>query len=505
MEQPTVLRTTKIGGGFVKEDVLTYLDELNTKIEGLEKELQEANGPAQPAVDPHEIAKYRNQIDSLQEKLNKSNQILRETKKENDELRAGKPVAAANPQMQAALDSARKEIENLKGQLKNANAKGAGQGNASLDAARKEIENLRGQLKSSEQKNSELKAALAEQKSSAGNQADNTALNAELAKAKQDIAKINAELKSRTEQLNAKIKESADKDIKITKLTKDASSSADKDAEIAQLKEKLNNPTALLNDLMNSILNNAQESAEKSKKEAKEEAEKTIKEASEKADKIIRDADASAKKTVDEANATAKKTIDNANAEAKKTVDTANADAEKTVNDANSKASKLNEMSSTVRTIILNEIESVNSKFTSLSDAINNLTSQTSDKMKEVKTIIDDARKAVESNESNTLKLVDTPKAEVKTAAAPQNNNTASKKPVIPPAMDGFDDIIAKPVNNNSPFNRGSANVQNQSRPAANNTAIPNSPAPKKPVSNFGFDMDALLKAAEEEAAKSTD
>ena len=35
-----ILRTTKIGNGFVKEDVLTYLDELNSKIEGLE-ELQE--------------------------------------------------------------------------------------------------------------------------------------------------------------------------------------------------------------------------------------------------------------------------------------------------------------------------------------------------------------------------------------------------------------------------------------------------------------------------------
>lgn len=491
MEQPTVLRTTKIGGGFVKEDVLTYLDELNTKIEGLEKELQDSKGPAQPAVDPHEIAKYRNQIDNLQEKLNKSNQILRETKKENEELKAGKPVSV-NPQMQASLDAARKEIENLKGQLKNAGAKGANQGNASLDSARKEIENLRGQLKSSEQKNSELKAALAEQKSSGNSQAD-SALNAELAKAKQEIAKINAELKSRTEQLSAKIKESADKDMKITKLVKDSESSAQKDAEIAQLKAKLENPTALLNDLMNGILNNAQESAEKSKKEAKEEAEKTIREASEKADKIIRDADTAAKKTIADANTAAKKTVEQANA-----------DAAKTVNDANNKAGKLNEMSSTVRKMILNEIESVNSRFTSLSDAINKLSSQTSEKMNEVKTIIDEARKAVESNDNNSIKLAEVPKAQVKTADVPQNN--VSKKTTVPPVMDGFDDIIAKPISNNSPFSRGNVNAHNQPKSAANNpSAASNNNSAKKPVRISGFDMDELLKAAEEEAAKGTD
>ena len=57
MDEPTVLRTTKIGGGFVKEDVLTYLDELNSKIDTLQNELKEARetGPA----DPQELIKYR--------------------------------------------------------------------------------------------------------------------------------------------------------------------------------------------------------------------------------------------------------------------------------------------------------------------------------------------------------------------------------------------------------------------------------------------------------------
>ena len=80
MDQPTVLRETKIGQkGFVKEDVLTYLDELNSKIQSLEDDLKNASG--QKPADPQELIKYRNQVDNLQEKMNASNNALRSAKK----------------------------------------------------------------------------------------------------------------------------------------------------------------------------------------------------------------------------------------------------------------------------------------------------------------------------------------------------------------------------------------------------------------------------------------
>ncbi|MBR1591671.1 MAG: hypothetical protein IJ666_01490 [Ruminococcus sp.] len=44
-----VLRTTKIGGGFVKEDVLTYLDALNSKISILESEIKKIDDNSAPA------------------------------------------------------------------------------------------------------------------------------------------------------------------------------------------------------------------------------------------------------------------------------------------------------------------------------------------------------------------------------------------------------------------------------------------------------------------------
>ncbi len=43
MAEATILRETKIGQkGYVKEDVSTYLDELNSKIHSLEENLKQA-------------------------------------------------------------------------------------------------------------------------------------------------------------------------------------------------------------------------------------------------------------------------------------------------------------------------------------------------------------------------------------------------------------------------------------------------------------------------------
>ena len=88
MAEPSVLRSTKIGNGFVKEDVLAYLDELNSKIEGLEKELKEAKG-AKGAATPaqqQELIEKTQLAERLQEKLNATNNALRAARKENDRL-----------------------------------------------------------------------------------------------------------------------------------------------------------------------------------------------------------------------------------------------------------------------------------------------------------------------------------------------------------------------------------------------------------------------------------
>lgn len=498
MDQPTILRTTKIGGGFVKEDVIDYIDELNSKMEAMQKELDDAKNSSQSnAVPQQEIAKYRTQIDSLQEKLNASNNALRSARKENDELKkqlAGKgiPTGAANPQAQAALENAKKEIESLKSQLAAKTAQGGNQQlQNAFEAAKKEI--------------AVLKASLAEQKSAGAAKApDNSAVNAELAKAKQELAKLVAELKTKTEQLNAKTKESAEKDAKITALAKEGESAKKKDeeisklnAEVTKLKADLSNPAAI----MGNFFADAQEMVNKRKQEADADAEKTIKEAEEKAEKIVKEA----------------------NEKADKTVKDANEKADKTIKEYNEKTSKLNEMSETVRSILFSEIESVNSKLATLATTINDIATQTSDKVDEAKAIMSEARKAVESDDGKiSLKPVEpinkpasnakapapaSPKPVAEIAEVPKQKPVDSVKPAAS-AMSGMDDIMIKPVANNP---KPAVTQTPPPKPAVTQTPPPKpAPAPvkseppkKKPINNFGFDMEALLKAAEAEATKS--
>lgn len=522
MDQPSILRETKIGQkGYVKEDVLTYLDELNSENERLKKELQEASG--QKPADPQELVKFRNQVDNLQEKLNASNNALRAAKKENEELQqqieklraGGSAVPGANivenPQTKAALEAAKREIDNLRNQLKTANEKTAvppaasnnAQAQAAIEAAKKEIDNLRNQLKASDQKVSaaEKRAADAEKKASEASKGSSADANSssELAKTKQEITRITAELNSKNEELKAKtaelesVKKASDEmESKIQKLTKDNEASAKKDDEIAklnneiiELKANANNPAAL----MGSLFAEAQKTVSQLKIQAEQEAAQTTKEADEKAAAVISEANAAAEKTIKEANETAQKTISEANNQA-----------EAAVKDANEKAGKLNEMSSTVRSMLLNEIESVNMKFKDITSAINQLTDQAADRMNEAQVIIGEAKKAVEPNSENTVKLAEAPKAEFSAAKAPAAS--APKAENIKPENKNVDPFAK--VAGGSYNSRGGSNNFNSKPSISNNISAPDvaKPAVKKPVSNFNFDMSDLLKAAEEEAAK---
>lgn len=499
MDQPNVLRETKMGQkGFVKEDVLMYIDELNSQNEELKKELEKSSGSA---ADPQEIIKYRNQIDNLQEKLNASNNALRQAKKENEELqqqisklKAGGAAPAAgganiDAQTKAALEAARKEIDSLRAQLKAANEKTASASaqagnNAALDAAKKEIDTLKAQLKAAAEK-AEKPAAV-----------DNKSAE-ELAKANEQITKITAELKSKTDELDSVKRTVSEKDSKIDELTKakdeavkKGEEAAKKDEEIAKLNAEIADLKANSNDpaaIMGSLFAEAQRTVSQLKLQAEQEANRTTKDADDKAAAVVREANMTAEKTIREANMAAEKAIAEANMKAKMTVE-----------DANSKAGKINEMSSTVRSMLLNEIESVNSKFNDITTSLMKLTGQATDRMGDAKMIIEEAKKAVAPSDENSVKLAEAPKASFSAAKAPT-------------AEINKDD--SKPVDNSDPFSRvagGSYNSRNSSNNYNNNnfnnnkTSAPDAQkqAPKKPVSNFNFDMSDLLKAAEEEAAK---
>jgi len=94
MADTAILRTTKFGNGFVKKDVIAYLDQLNSKINELNVELKSARRSA-PESDPDEIQHYKNQIENLQERLNRANAMLR-----------------------TAVENHNREVEELKNQLR---------------------------------------------------------------------------------------------------------------------------------------------------------------------------------------------------------------------------------------------------------------------------------------------------------------------------------------------------------------------------------------------------
>ena len=159
-------------------------------------------------------------------------------------------------------------------------------------------------------------------------------------------------------------------------------------------------------------------------------------------------------------------------------------------------------MSSTVRTLLLNEIESVNSKFTSLTDAVNKLASQTTEKLKETNNIIVEARKAVETGKESEIKLADVKKADFKPANAPKAAVQQNAVKPAAPAISGIDDIV---INKPASFAQSKPAVNTAPSKQTSQAASKPSAPPKKTVSNFGFDMADLLKAAEEEAAKNAD
>lgn len=72
MKNSTILRTAKVGG-FNKEDVLTYVDELNSKIDSLKGELETAKSLP---VDTSELENYKSEVERLKERLSETETSL---------------------------------------------------------------------------------------------------------------------------------------------------------------------------------------------------------------------------------------------------------------------------------------------------------------------------------------------------------------------------------------------------------------------------------------------
>lgn len=471
MDEPVVLRTAKVGG-FVKDDVLQYVDELNSKNVALEeqiKALQEA-GPA----DPQEIAKYRSQIDNLQDKLNNANNSLRAAKTELETLKkqhesdialinqlksqsGGQAGAAVNTPANAAQAA---ELNSAKAALIKAKEE--------IDKLKASVEAAENRAKAAEEKANNAAAAPAPAPAAV----DTSAKDAEIAEAKKALeAKTSAlaakdnELQNKIKELDDKAKVIADKDGEIEKLK----------AEIEELKENADSAAIPTSFDMGALFTEAQQTAKKITIEAKNAADKAVKEAQAQAKQIVNDANAEAEKAINSANTTADKCVKDANEQAKLTI-----------LDANTRADKVNEMADTVRNMLVTEIDGIQAKFDDISGLMRKLASQASDRMDESKSIIDNARKSI--TDVPEVKKAELPQDTVfnNHAAMPEYAKVPEKKPVSDMG-NSYNSQQNKPVNE---------------QPASNNSQKPYQDKNMKKAADFNFDMSELLKAAEEEASK---
>ena len=448
MDQPNVLRTTKIGGGFVKEDVLAYVDELNSQIYALQEERDELKKTAQSggSADAEMKAEYEAELSRLRGELGTTKNQLRAAQ---DELK-NRPVidsTGAGVVTEDAFAAAQQEAVDAKADLASAQAE--------LELAQEEQTELKNQITELESRlttlnedNETLRQDLAEAAAQAltGGGADSEAVAQQIADFQAQLSEKNstietleasaaetaAELETLRAELEAKntmIEETAglSSESDLQKLaeyeaviSEQSSSLAEKDRELEQLRQENADLKEKGGDAgfdMSALFMEAQMTAKKVATEANKKAAAITKDAEEKAAKAIADANAQAEQTIADANAQAEQTIADANKQADETISNANAEAEKKLNDADAQAIKTvadaeesvrasiedaerrtkttTETARTVRALLRSEIDSVSKKFNEISLVLENLSGQAGSRLSEAKNVISEARSTV--------------------------------------------------------------------------------------------------------------
>ena len=443
MAEPNVLRTTKIGGGFVKEDVLNYVDELNSKnyllqeeLDKLKKQMESGGG-----ISEAKEAEFEAELSRLRGELGTTKNQLRAAQ---DELK-NRPVIEVDGQGGTSEDltALRSELETAKQEATDAKADLASV-QAELDLEKEEktelnnkITELESRLTTLNEDNESLRVDLASLSAQAlsggGDSAELTARIAELenkaSAAEQEVVALRGELDAKNAMIEEQAGLSNEADLqKLAEyeamIAEQTNALADKDREIDNLQQQVadlkENGTDSSFD-MSALFMEAQMTAKKVASEARREADKKIKDATAQAEAIVAEANAKAEITVSEANQQAEQTVANANKQADETITNANAEAEKKLNDADAQAIKTvadaeesvrssladaerrtkttTETARTVHALLRSEIDSVSKKFNEISLILDNLTGQANSRLTEAKNVISEARNTVNDDD----------------------------------------------------------------------------------------------------------
>ncbi|HBI85676.1 MAG TPA: hypothetical protein DDX71_05240 [Ruminococcus sp.] len=449
MDQPNVLRTTKIGGGFVKEDVLAYVDELNSQIYALQEERDELKkrNASGGGLDESAQAQYEAELTRLRGELGTTKNQLRAAQ---DELK-NRPVidggeGGISP---AELEAARQEATDAKADLAAVQAELQVAQEEAAETSTK-ITELEARIESLNEDNLALRSDLAEAAAQAltagGNEeaaAKVAALQSQVSDAEAKVSVLQeqlnvseaelASLRSELDAKNAMIEEQAglsnEQDLQKlavyeAQIAEQNSTLADKEREIESLQQQvadLKENSADSSFDMGSLFAEAQKTANKVVNEARQKAEQRVKDATTQAETILSEATAKAEEAVQSANKQAEQTIADANKQADETISNANAEAEKKINDADAQAVKTvadaeetaraslaeaekrnkttSETARTVRALLRSEIDSVSKKFNEISLVLENLTGQASSRLNEAKNVITEARGTVNDDD----------------------------------------------------------------------------------------------------------
>lgn len=432
MDQPTVLRTTKIGNGFIKEDVLAYVDELNSKIYALEEECNDLRSKLASGggASDDTVKQYEAELSRLRGELGTTKNQLRAAQ---DELK-NRPVISGDG---AEGGASAEELEQAKQQLAEANEKN--------DSLTTQVEAMKADVERLTEENASLRSDLSEAAAQALGSGEDAAkaaaLQSQLDEANAEIESLKGELSAKDLMLEEQSGLSNEADLaQITTLTAQIS---EKDAALAAAQSKIAELESKVAELeagdtgssfdMGALFMEAQMTAKKVTSEARVAAEKLTREAKEQAESIVSEANAQAEQTVtaantqaeevvSSANAQADATIANANEQADATISSANAEAERTLSEAQAKAAKTvadaeesvrlkledadrrskmtTDTAVTVRSLLRSEIDAVAKKLGEATAALNEMAEQTNARMSEAKDVIAKARESVSDGDA---------------------------------------------------------------------------------------------------------
>lgn len=433
-DQPTVLRTTKIGNGFVKEDVLAYVDELNSQIYALQEENNNLKKRAESGggLDQAKVDEYESELSRLRGELGTTKNQLRAAQEELDKRPVITGEGGGSEQLAAVqqeLTDAKADLEAVRAELQMAQDE-AGETTDRITQLEATINTLN---EDNATLRNELAAATAAAASAGGASeevaAQIEAMQARLMEAEKEASSLRSELDAKNTMMAEQAGMSSEADLqKLAEyeamLAEQSSTLAEREREIENLKQQVEDLQENGGDSsvdMGALFMEAQMTAKKVASEARKAADKKIADAEATAKKTVADAEAKAKKTIEDANAQAEQTIADANAQADETIKNANAEAEQKLNDADAQAVKTvadaeesvrasivdaekrtkttTETARTVRALLRSEIDSVAKKFNELSLVLENLSGQATSRLNEAKNVIGDARGTINDDD----------------------------------------------------------------------------------------------------------